>query len=116
MKASDKLIKAVEKFNEDLKAFANECGEEVITLYEDAFATREVKANFHLCKNGVLTWSEKSEGVMRSERYDHWDEDDVRDTLKFWRANLRRAKKYWAMDSEILDKIQDGEIEDINEE
>ena len=40
---------------------------------------------------------------------------DIKDTLKFWRANLRRAKRYWAMDAEILDKIQDGQVEDITD-
>ena len=51
----------------------------------------------------------------RHEEYLHTDDDDIKDTLKFWRANLRRAKKYWAMNAETLDKIQDGEIEDIEE-
>ena len=48
----------------------------------------------------------------RHEEYLHTDDDDIQDTLKFWRANLRRAKRYWATDAETLDKIQNGEIED----
>ena len=43
------------------------------------------------------------------------DDDDAKEWLSFWRANLRRAKRYWAMDTEALDKIQDGEIEDTEE-
>jgi len=116
MKASDKLIKTVDKFNQDLKAFGEQTGEEIITLYEDANTTRDVKADFKLCKNGVLTWTEKDHNGIHKERYEHLDEDDVRDTLSFWRANLRRAKRYWEMDTDTLDKIQDGEIEDKEEE
>ena len=35
---------------------------------------------------------------------------------EFWRKCLKRAKRYWAMDPDRLDKIQDGVIEDVNEE
>ena len=50
------------------------------------------------------------EGKLNVEKM--YDEDDAREWLSFWRANLRRAKRYWSMDSERLDAIQDGEIED----
>ena len=40
-------------------------------------------------------------------------DDEARDYLTFWRGNLRRAKKYWEMDIETLDAIQDGAKEDI---
>ena len=53
--------------------------------------------------------------ASRHEEYLHTDDDDIQDTLKFWRANLRRAKRYWAMDAETLDKIQDGQVEDITD-
>ena len=43
------------------------------------------------------------------------DDDDAKEWLSFWRANLRRAKRYWTTDAETLDKIQDGEIEDTEE-
>lgn len=115
MKTTDKLIKAFERFNDDLKAFGEETGEVFVTLYEDAFTTREV-ANFKLYKNGKLTWVELDNNrISRNEEYIHMDNEDVEDTLKFWKANLRRAKKYWSMDTERLDKIQEGEIEDIEE-
>lgn len=116
METTKKLIASVEKFNTDLRAFAEETGEDIVTLYEDAFTTREVKADFHLCKNGVLTWTERENGTTHKERYEHFDDDDVRDTLRFWRAALRRAKRYWATDADTLDKIQDGEIEDKDED
>jgi hypothetical protein len=41
-----------------------------------------------------------------------YDEDDAREWLSFWRANLRRAKRYWEMDTDKLDAIHDGLIED----
>ncbi len=122
MKTTDKLIKAFEKFNEDLKEFGEQTGEVFVTLYEDANTTRKV-ANFKLYKNGKLTWVEMEDVYAdrqmicepMKEEYLHTDDDDIQDTLKFWRANLRRAKRYWAMDAETLDKIQDGEIEDTEE-
>lgn len=107
------MIKAFLKLDDDIRAFAQMTGStnQLAELYEDANTVREV-GSFFLYKNGVLTWREAEHGVIRSERYEHIDEDDLRDTLSFWRANLRRAKRYWAMDTEKLDKIQDGEIED----
>lgn len=123
MKTTDRLIKAFEKFNEELEEFRLETGNEFAILYEDANTTREVK-DFKLCKNGNLKYKERSREfvkgwetalVTREETDTHFDDDDIRDSLKFWRANLRRAKKYWSMDTDILDKIQDGEIEDTTD-
>lgn len=37
---SDRMVKAFERFNADLKAFGEETGETFVTLYEDAFTTR----------------------------------------------------------------------------
>lgn len=115
---TDRLIKAFEKFNDDLNAFGEETGEIFVTLYEDAYTTRIVgRHSFKLYKNGKLTWVEYDvfKGISQTEEYIHMDDDDIKDTLKFWRANLRRAKKYWSMDTETLDKIQDGEIEDTTD-
>ena len=122
MKTTDRLIKAFEKFNEDLKEFGEQTGEVFVTLYEDANTTREV-TNFKLYKNGKLTWVEMEDTwkdgqrvhESRHEEYLHTDDDDIQDTLNFWRANLRRAKRYWAMDAETLDKIQDGQVEDTTD-
>ena len=122
MKTTNRLIKAFEKFNEDLKEFGEQPGEVFVTLYADANTTRKA-ANFTLYKNGKLTRVEMEDTgkdgqrvhESRHEEYLHTDDDDIQDTLKFWRANLRRAKRYWAMNAETLDKIQDGEIEDTEE-
>ena len=112
---SDKMVKAFERFNADLKAFREETGETFVTLYEDANTTRRV-ANFRLYKNGNLKWIEIETGQLSREEVEvMMDDDDAKEWVSFWRANLRRAKRYWAMDAETLDKIQDGEIEDTEE-
>ena len=122
MKTTDRLIKAFEKFNEDLKTFGEQTGEVFVTLYEDANTTRRV-ADFKLYKNGKLKWVEMEDVYQdrqiisraMQEEYVHTDDDDIQDSLYFWRANLRRAKRYWAMDIETLDAIQEGEMEDIED-
>ena len=90
MKTTDRLIKAFEKFNEDLKEFGEQTGEVFVTLYEDANTTREV-ANFKLYKNGKLTWIEMEDTwkngqrvhESRHEEYLHTDDDDIQDTPSF---------------------------------
>ena len=112
---SDRMVKAFERFNADLKAFGEETGETFVTLYEDANTTRRV-ANFRIYKNGKLKWIEIETGQLSREEVEQVYDDDAKDWLSFWRANLRRAKRYWSMNTETLDKIQDGEIEDKDEE
>jgi hypothetical protein len=109
-RVSDKMVKAFEKFNADLETFRKQTEGEESTLYEDAYTTRKVK-DFRLCKNGKLTWVE--DGHQESEQM--FDDDEAKEYLSFWRANLRRAKRYWEMDTETLDKIQEGEVEDTEE-
>lgn len=113
---SDRMVKAFERFNADLKAFGEETGGETfVTLLEDAFTTRRV-ANFRLHKNGNLKWIEIETGQLSREKVEvMMDDDDAKEWLSFWRANLRRAKRYWATDAETLDDIQDGEIEDTTD-
>ena len=114
---SARHLKAWEKFSSDLAAFAQETGQDYTTLYEDAYTTREVK-DFKMTQDGILTWWECEtfpREKVRQEQEQMMDEDDAREWLKFWRANLRRAKRYWEMDTDTLDKIQDGELEDIED-
>ena len=110
-----KAIRAIEKFKEDLDAFAAETGEQFPTLYEDANTTFEVR-NLAFSFNGDLVW-EDEEGRQYWEAYITEDEDgeerwdamyEWESGLKYWRAGLRRAKRYWSMDTEKLDAIQDG--------
>lgn len=107
-------MKAWEKFNEDLRAFALESeGAEnaVVTLYEDALTTRNVRG-FQMRKSGILTWQEDSRG--ESEQI--FDDDDSKDWLNFWKGCLRRAKRYWSMDAIELDRLQDCETNEEDEE
>lgn len=114
---SERHIKAWQRFNDELEAFKADTGMEgYVTLYEDAYTTREVK-DFKMTKTGILTWweAETYKETERQEREQMMDEDDAREWLKHWRAAFRRAKRYWVMDTETLDKIQDGELEDTEE-
>lgn len=110
---SKRMVRAFDRFNADLNAFRLETGDELATLYEDAYTTRNVK-NFRLSLAGTLTWVEDNQ----YERETMFDDDEARDFLSFWRSCLRRAKRYWAMDTETLDKIQDPEsgVEDEDEQ
>lgn len=117
-------IKAVQEFNEELQAWAKETGEEQPTLYENA-NTSFTLSDIAISNDGQLFYT--YDGQVNFEvivRYDDIDkcyyEDEgsegIMEYIKFWRACLRRAKRYWEMDSDKLDKIQDGEIEDDEEE
>ena len=103
---SQKMVTAFQKFNADLTAFLK--ASDGSALYEDAFTSRQV-SNFRLSLSGTLSWKEDG----KWERETMFDDDEANDFLKFWKACLRRAKKYWSMDTETLDRIQDGEQEDI---
>lgn len=111
---SKRQIKAWQRFDDDLEAFAEEsdvteAGE--VTLYEDAFTTRNVRY-FKMTEEGVLTWTEDEEFNQETM----YDEDDAKEWLKFWKSCLRRAKRYWQMDAVELDRIHEGEIEDEENE
>jgi len=115
-------IKAVDKFNAELMAFAAESGEDEPRLFEDPFTS------FTLSKlrveHGYLKF--RFDGCEDKERvvflddetcqYHEADLDGIMDYVKFWRKCLRRAKRYLCMEPDKLDKIQDGEIEDDEEE
>lgn len=108
MKASARLLKSIEKLNQDLQAFAKETleGKEP-TLYEDIDTTFTLGA-IEL-KDDILSFN--YDGERRTEKM--YDEDDLRDWLKFWRSCLKRAKRYWDTDIDTLDAIASGKIEDI---
>lgn len=122
---SKRTQKAVEKFNEDLKAFAEETEEVEATLYED-INTPFTLSNVRL-ENGCLCYDydgrEEVEHVVRydEEAGEYWcNEDEIKDFLKFWRSCLRRAKKYWLTDSETLDNMHkaylNGEVSEASED
>ena len=116
-------LKAVEKFNAELEAWRKETGEEAATLYEDA-NTSFTLANVRV-EDGYLMYEydgrTDSDMIVctdqdTGELYEDECIDGIMDSIKFWRKCLKRAKKYWAMDPDELDAIQDGDKEDIETE
>lgn len=115
-------LKAVEKFNEELKAWAKETEEEEAVLYEDAY-TSFTLSNLRV-ENGRIYY--QYDGRDESDVVVLYDEDDhcyfeteyegIMSFIKFYRKCLNKAKKYWAMDPDKLDRIQDGEEDDIEDE
>lgn len=111
-------IKAVEKFNEELKAFAALTGEEEPRLYEDpytSFTLSKLRVEHGYLKFRYDDCEDKERVVFLDDetcKYYEADIDGIMDYIKFWRKCLNRAKRFFAMDPEKLDKIQDGEIED----
>lgn len=111
-------LKTVEKFNEELEAWAKETGEEVATLYEDA-NTSFTLSNIRLTSQGEMLYDydgkEDKEIVVEHDDdencYYECEYDGIMDYIKFWRKCLHRAEKFWAMDPDHLDAIQNGEAE-----
>lgn len=114
-------ITALEKFKAELEKYKETCDPDG-WLYEDA-NTSFTLDNIHV-ENGWLKfdYDGKPDSVLVVVKDDfdgkYYEEslDGIMDYVKFWRKCLNRAKRYWAMDSDELDAIQDGEVEDLNEE
>lgn len=111
----------VAKFNKDLEDWAKTTGEEEATLYEDV-NTWFTLSNVRL-ENGCLLYNDDGREVREEivqfddeegEYYEIEGIDGIAEGIKFWRNCLRRAKRYWATDSDTLDKMSDGEIEDLD--
>ena len=115
-------LRKVEKFNADLEAFRKETQAEAAELYEDA-NTSFTLANVRV-EHGYLVYEyDGREEVEMIVRYDsdegcyYEDEiDGIAEWVKFWRQCLNRAKRYWATDPDKLDAIQNGDVEDKEEE
>ena len=111
-------IKAVQKFNKELKAWAKETGEKEPTLYEDANTSFTLSDPF--VENGWLKFNYDGQpdsvrmvekDNLDGEYYEEEGLDGIMEYVKFWRKCLNRAKKFWAMDPDHLDAIQNGEAE-----
>lgn len=114
---SKRMVTAWARFNEDVQAFAQETEPEngYATLYEDANTTRRVKG-FVLGENGRLDWYEEDyDGKGDFETWYLSDDEEAREYLSFWRACLRRAKRYWQMDAIELDRLQNEETQEEEE-
>ena len=111
-------LRMVERFNADLEAFREYTGDAAAVLYEDAY-TSFTLANVRV-ENGCLQYEydgklEQEAIVLQDEdtkEYYEEEYDGISGWIKFWRACLRRAKRYWEMDTDTLDAIQSGEKED----
>ena len=118
---SKRHLNMVSKFNEELKAWAAATDEPEAELYEDAY-TSFTLSNLR-CENGCLLYNydgkETREEIVQyddedGEYYEVQGIDGIAEGIKFWRSCLRRAKRYWAMDTDTLDAIQNGERDDID--
>ena len=118
-------IKAVEKFNEELRKwseYTNGSPDDDVELYEDA-CTMFTLSNIRVedgCLKFVYDGCEDSENMLREDDDGTiWEPDgldSIMDYLKFWRSCLRRAKRYFAMDTDKLDRLQSGEEEDEDDD
>lgn len=118
-KVKKSSLKKLARFVEKLEAFRVRTGEEYATLWENPF-TCYALANVRI-EDGFLLY--EYDGIQEREDLFTYDEEtgkyyendgyySVSDFVKFHSANLRRAVRYWEMDLEVLDAIQDGERAD----
>ena len=115
-------VRALNRFVEELEAWRKETEERAAVLYEDAFTSFTLE-NIHLF-DGKLCYvqdgKEYSERIVERDpddgQYYELEYDGVMEYVKYWRACLRRARRYWQMDVDELDRIQNGEQEDEEDE
>lgn len=115
-------IRALENFKAELKKYKEQQDPEG-TLYEDPYTSFTLDnislVDGYLCydydgkpeRDMIVCTDEETGEIYEDELI-----DGIMDTVKFWRKCLKRAKRYWAMDSDKLDSIADGEIEDEEED
>jgi hypothetical protein len=118
MATNTRLLKSIEKLNAELAQLAIDCGEDFPILYEDAnttFGLRSIKLNGTTLtyEYNYLEYWRKGGAEWKAEKEKCFDEDEVKDWLKFWRACMKRARKYNEMHPDTLDAIQNGEAEDV---
>lgn len=109
-------ITALEKFKAELERYKTELDPEG-TLYENPFTSFTLD-NIRL-EDGCLCYDydgkpEKDVIVRKDEETGEFWEDDIdgiMDTVSFWRKCLKRAAKFWSMDPDHLDAIQNAEVE-----
>ena len=115
-------IRALENFKAELEKYKT-LGDPDGTLYEDPYTSFTLD-NIVLI-NGELHYDYDGERqcdmiVCHDPETGEYYEDEVidglMDTIKFWRKCLKRAQRYWSMDPDELDKLTDGETEDVDEE
>lgn len=114
-------IMAVEKFKAELERYKTECDPDG-TLYENPLTSFTLD-NIHV-ENGWLKFDydgqPDSVRVVLQDDLDgeYYEEslDGIMDYVRFWRKCLKRAQKYWSMDVDELDALQNGEIDDEDDD
>lgn len=132
-----RTLTALDKIIKDLKEWQEYNGTEYSEIYEDCETPVFIKPDSIKVENGILYYDEETYSgnvvhneekvvYLESERYS--DGDDIfclemglekpliSEYISDWRKWLRNAKRYWSLPTEVLDKMQDGEIEDIAEQ
>lgn len=116
---SKRSFNAIAKFNAELDAFAIEAGETEATLYEDEL-TSFTLSNIRIEGNYLCYRYDGREEKELVVKYDEEENTYYEDTIngiseyiKFWRRCLKRAKKYWEMNSEDIDSMQESILDGI---
>lgn len=116
-------LRMVEKFNEELRAFAEETDEFPPVLYEDAF-TYFTLWNVRV-EDGWLIYdyndrTERDRIVLYDDEEQTYYEDDwmegIPQAIRFWRSCIRKARRYNEMDLDKLNDIYDFKREDIQDD
>lgn len=116
-------LRSFDKLIEDIKSFGEETGEgEEVELYEyldTRFSVKNIRIEENYLvydwKSFPIDWSEQRDKI--ADQYEDTKEwfaieglDSLSEVIKFWRSCLNRAKRYWKMSSEELDKLsEEGE-------
>lgn len=110
MRVTEKHRKEIEKFLNDYENFVKETGDK-FQLAENAstyYAIIDVQV-LKTCVKFTLTY----EDVLSTSYCEVIrDSEELDEQIRWWRACLRRAKRYWSTSSEVLDRMADGTQED----
>lgn len=114
---TERTKKAIAKFVEDYKrtiaeVYSTENAEDAMAEDVSTYYTLEIT----VLKTKIKYTTNYTGYGEHSYEESTNDDDEAKELLKKWRADMRRARRYWATDTDTLDKMVDGEIEDTNEE
>ena len=113
---SERTKKAITKFVADYKEAIDKVygGEADTALAEDCttYYTLDVQILKTKIKYTTTYLGVGDNSYTESES----DDDEAKELLKKWRADMRRARRYWGESADTLDRMADGEIEDPEEE
>lgn len=111
----NRLANAVRKFAADYEKTIAEVygGEE----QKDYALAEDVDTYYRLddikVMKTVIKWTTTYSGYFGDTYQEsESDENEIREWLKKWRADMRRARRYWGMSCEAIDAISNGDKED----